>query len=596
VDDKYSINQQSVNNLLTWINTGTVAIPEIQRPFVWSPTQVRNLMDSLYKGYPVGYIITWQNSSVRLKDGSLAVGKKVLIDGQQRLTALRAAISGLPVMTKRYDQKRIIISFNPRTEEFATQTPVIRKDKEWIADIAEAMSIDFDSFSFIEAYCAKNDEPNKSLINKRLTNLIQIKNKQIGEIQLSQTLDIDVVNEIFVRINASGVALSNADFVMSKIAVYEREVGDEFGMRLRKFIDYFCNLAVAPSHFTDVQHNDKDFAQSPYFKQIAWLKDDTDNLYDPTYNDILRVVSLTHFERGRLGDLVALLSGRDFEKRDNFKEIADRSFDALAAGVTAYTNQYRFKSFVQDILRGAAFDEPSMFVARNAINYAYAIYLRLCSVGEDPAATISLTRRLFVISLLTGRHSGSFETRFEADIKLIQARGDMASFVATLERDTFTDTYWNLTLPDAFDRAKLSNAYWHIFVAAQKKLKKQSFLTDIAVSDLAVGDIHHIFPKAYLIKHGFNETEYNKIANFVYLHTAVNIRVGDREPADYIGQVEDGGAFGSHWTDIASTRRNFEDNAIPIMLESATYHDYTDFLKQRQVLMAQMVRAYYSLL
>ena len=89
--DKYTVAQHSVGNVLNWVETGKIAIPEIQRPFVWSSTKVRDLIDSLYQGYPVGYLITWQNTAVRLKDGSLSGSKQILIDGQQRVTALTTA-------------------------------------------------------------------------------------------------------------------------------------------------------------------------------------------------------------------------------------------------------------------------------------------------------------------------------------------------------------------------------------------------------------------------------------------------------------------------------------------------------------------------
>ena len=114
--EKYSINNEKVNILLGWVQSGVVAIPEIQRPFVWKKAQVRDLIDSLYNGYPVGYIITWQNPAVRLKDGTSSHGKQILIDGQQRITALRAAIKGLPVINDKYKEEKIAIAFNPYTE------------------------------------------------------------------------------------------------------------------------------------------------------------------------------------------------------------------------------------------------------------------------------------------------------------------------------------------------------------------------------------------------------------------------------------------------------------------------------------------------
>lgn len=595
-DTKFSLNQTPISTILAWVESGAIAIPEIQRPFVWTSTQVRDLMDSLYQGYPVGYIITWQNPDVKLKDGSTSQGKRILIDGQQRITALRAAISGLNVVDKKYKKRRIAISFNPLTEEFRTRTSSTERGKEWISDIAEVMVNGYDTLTFVDEYVARNPGTTRQEINSRLNRLIQIKNKQIGEIQLSPSLDINIVNEIFVRINASGVNLSNADFAMSKIAVYEKDPGDEMGMRLRKFIDYFAHLSAAPDQFKDIAQNDTEFAKTDYFAKIAWLKNETDDLYDPTYNDIIRVVGLTQFARGKLGDVVSLLSGRNFETRQDEKEIADLSFQKLEKGLYQFTNENKFKQFVQNILRGSGYDEPNMLIARNAVNYAYAMYLRLLDIGENHADANSLVRRLLAISLMTGRHSGGFETQFEQDIKRIQSAGDMAKFIATLEEQELSDVFWNSTLVDEFDKPTTNNPFWHMFIAAQNKLLKQSFLSKNNIArDLATDDIHHIFPKNYLVKHGYDKSKYNRIANFVHLRNDINISVSDLAPREYLGDILSGG--NNHHSDIvneAEMINNFEDNAIPKILLQAEVDDYDEFLRQRQVLMAEMVREYYK--
>ncbi|MBB1559017.1 DUF262 domain-containing protein [Candidatus Saccharibacteria bacterium] len=595
-DTKFSLNQTPISTILAWVESGAIAIPEIQRPFVWTSTQVRDLMDSLYQGYPVGYIITWQNPDVKLKDGSTSQGKRILIDGQQRITALRAAISGLNVVDKKYKKRRIAISFNPLTEEFRTRTSSTERGKEWIGDIAEVMVNGYDTLTFVDEYVARNPGTTRQKVNARLNRLIQIKNKQIGEIQLSPSLDINIVNEIFVRINASGVNLSNADFAMSKIAVYEKDPGDEMGMRLRKFIDYFAHLSAAPDQFKDIAQNDTEFAKTDYFAKIAWLKNETDDLYDPTYNDIIRVVGLTQFARGKLGDVVSLLSGRNFETRQDEKEIADLSFQKLEKGLYQFTNENKFKQFVQNILRGSGYDEPNMLIARNAVNYAYAMYLRLLDIGENHADANSLVRRLLAISLMTGRHSGSFETQFEQDIKRIQSTGDMAKFVATLEEQELSDIFWNSTLVDEFDKPTTNNPFWHMFIAAQNKLLKQSFLSKNNIArDLATDDIHHIFPKNYLVKHGYDKSKYNRIANFVHLRNDINISVSDLAPREYLGDILSGG--NNHHSDIvnkAEMVNNFEDNAVPKILLRAEADDYDEFLQQRQVLMAEMVREYYK--
>ena len=133
---KYSVNQHQISVFLAYVKAGQIAIPEVQRPFVWDNSKVRDLLDSLYKGYPIGYVITWQNPNIRLKDGKLSEGKKILIDGQQRITALRAAVLGEYVVNKEYDKVRIKIAFNPKTEVFEVQNPAILKDKTWIPDIS----------------------------------------------------------------------------------------------------------------------------------------------------------------------------------------------------------------------------------------------------------------------------------------------------------------------------------------------------------------------------------------------------------------------------------------------------------------------------
>ena len=114
---RYSVNNYTVETLLSNIKSGSIAIPEMQRPFVWDSSKVRDLVDSLYKGFPVGYIIVWQNPDVKLKDGTKSSGKKVLIDGQQRITAMAAAIVGQEVLDDHYKWKRISMRLDLDFEE-----------------------------------------------------------------------------------------------------------------------------------------------------------------------------------------------------------------------------------------------------------------------------------------------------------------------------------------------------------------------------------------------------------------------------------------------------------------------------------------------
>ena len=342
---QYSVNQYTIQTLLTWIESGEIAIPEIQRPFVWSASKVRDLLDSLYRGYPIGYLIAWRNPNVRLKDGSVSAGKRILIDGQQRVIALMAALLGRPVVTKNYRQTRVTIAFHPQERRFEVSNPAIRKDKAWIADIATVFAPDYRLRRAVRDYCQRNDiedEDAEDQIDEAISMLKGVVNNHIGLIELNSNLDIETVTEIFIRINSAGVVLSQADFVMSKIAANETYGGH----LLRKAIDYFCHLAVAPEFYPRLVERDRDFTQTDYFQKMTWLRHETDDLYDPSYTDMLRVAFTSEFRRGRLEDLVALLSGRNFETREYEERIAEESFRRLRHGIIRFMNETHFKRFV----------------------------------------------------------------------------------------------------------------------------------------------------------------------------------------------------------------------------------------------------------
>ena len=322
-NQNYEIEKHTVDTVLSWIKTKEVVIPEIQRPFVWKATQVRDLIDSLYKGYPVGYLIVSRSHEMRLKDGSMSKGQRILIDGQQRVTALMAAILGRSVLNNEYKEKYIKIAYNPFAEGdenlFEVQDQSHLRSKKWIDDISVFFGDDFDDYEFIENYCRENPEMDIRTLNKKIKRIVDIKTKDLGIIEISSELDIDTVTDIFIRINSKGAVLSQADFAMSKIAADEKYGGNI----LRKAIDYFCHVAVEPVFYDTLLKNDSQFISSELGKEMAWLRNDTDSIYDPSYEDMLRVSFIHMFSRGKLKDLVSLLSGRDFETRDYKEEIAE---------------------------------------------------------------------------------------------------------------------------------------------------------------------------------------------------------------------------------------------------------------------------------
>ena len=420
---RYSVTPHPIETLLTWVKSGEIAIPEIQRPFVWDATKVRNLLDSLYRGYPVGYLIAWRNPTIRLKDGTSSAGKRILIDGQQRVTALMAALLGREVLTKDYETVRIRIAFHPVEETFEVTNPAIAKNPAWIKDIADLFAPDAKLLQITKAYSQANAAIDEDVLFSTLERLRKIINNHVGLIELADDLDIETVTEIFIRVNSAGAELSQADFAMSKIAANESYGGNV----LRKAIDYFCHLAIAPEFFNRIKTGDATFASSEYFPKLSWIKDVVDDIYDPSYTDMLRVAFTSEFRRGKLQDLVALLSGRNFETKQYEEAIAEQSFSTLKQGVLNFMNQTHFERFVM-ILRSAGFVSSRLIGGQNAVNFAYIIYLRGRAERIPPAEVEGLVRKWFVMSMLTGRYSGNPETAFDFDIRQIEAQG-LANYI-----------------------------------------------------------------------------------------------------------------------------------------------------------------------
>ena len=144
---RYAVIQPPIDNIFTWIKSGEIAIPEIQRPFVWRPVKVRNFLDSLFQGYPVGFLIAWRNPNVKLKDGTSSHGRRILIDGQQRVTALMASLLGREVVDRNYQKTRVRIAFHPVRRQFEVANPAIRKDVSWIPDISVVFDLSDTEFA-----------------------------------------------------------------------------------------------------------------------------------------------------------------------------------------------------------------------------------------------------------------------------------------------------------------------------------------------------------------------------------------------------------------------------------------------------------------
>lgn len=279
---------------------------------------------------------------------------------------------------------------------------------------------------------------------------------------------------------------------------------------LRKAIDYFCHLAAKPEFFDDLR-SDQEFAASEFFPQMTWLRNENSDLYDPLYTDMLRVAFTSEFKRGRLEDLVALLSGRNFETRQYEENIVEESFARLKQGISHFMNETHFKRFLM-IIRSAGFVDSSMIGSKNALNFAYILYLTLRQMGISDGDIEHYVRRWFVMSLLTGRYSSQPETMFDYDIRQIYAQG-IASYAQTLIQGELSSAFWETSLPQSMDTSVASSPYFRVFEAAQIKTNDLGFLSrDITVRELieVKSDVHHVFPREYLKRNGLSRGEYKR--------------------------------------------------------------------------------------
>ena len=480
-------------------------------------------------------------------------------------------------------------------EIFKVQDNAIRKDSRWIADIADVFSTKFKPWSFVPEYLSKNPDADPDKVGKAMERLLDIKNRQLGLIVLDKDLTIDEVTEIFVRINSKGAELNQADFVMSKIAANTSYNGN----MLRKAIDYFSHLAIDPKWYEEMT-KDSEFMESEFAAKLDWLKNDQGDIFDPKYGDILRIAFMHQFHRAKMKDLVSLLGGRNFETREYEEAIAEESFRKLTEGVKIFMNKYSFNEFVSAI-EFAGFNQKRLNNSQMTLTFGYTLYLMLHDDPNIPKEKIKFyVAKWYVLSTLTGRYTGSPETAMEADIRRIREKG-FIEVLAETEAAELSEAFWTAGLVQKLETSAATSPFLNVFLAAQIcKADSALFTHMFKVSDLIKmqGEVHHIFPKKYLAKHGITDkSKYNQIANYTYLDSQVNKAISDDAPCEYFTRALEAAKRGeAEYGNISSEEEllnNMAQNCIPANITEMDYSHYDEFLATRRRLMAQKIRDYY---
>ena len=593
--DNYKITQYSVSSILGYVENSQIAIPEIQRPFVWKGEEVRALIESLYEGYPIGYLIVWQNSQVRVRNFGKGGTKKILIDGQQRVTALMAALLGKEVLDEQYQSHRIRIAFNPLAgkgeERFAVCDTKHEEDSRWIPDISIFFRRDFSFRQFEKEYKEANPDEDFTPLEESVDTLKEIVKHQVGVIELSFLLDIDVVSEIFIRINLQGKPLNQEDFVMSKISVNEQYGGDY----IRNCIDYFCHLLREPSFYQVLQQNETEFFNSEYGKALTWCQNEEQSLYIPSYADVLKVVLISYFGKTRIGDLVHLLSGRDgekkiFSKKEISKKVSEEAFEKLGAGVKAFVCEENFQGF-QKALKKAGYSCSRLLYSQSVLNYCYAMYLLMYRQGIGEKERESLLSKWITMAMITGHYQSGGESTVQKDYANAQEEG-FASYLAQIEELKLTDEFYNNILPEKFTSTTARTAPFLAYVATQCARGVHSLYSDVTIEELYKNktESYQILPKAYLAKCGYKTREiYGQVANLTYISKETKDIIRKKSPVDYKEDLEK--AIG-----IEKIRTSLKENGLAETIFTANETDVIQILDDRRRQMASEIRDFYKTL
>ena len=574
--------------LIEEIRHGKIALPDIQRPFVWSAAQVRDLFDSMYRGYPVGTLMFWEtgaDASVRQVGGGEndGVARLLIVDGQQRLTSLFAVLTGSPVRTSRYQQKQIRIAFRPEDETFEVTDAAIERDPEFIADMAVLWADRYRSTvrAFLDQLGSHrgatfDDGPGgwsdeQDILEERIDRVRDLRDFRFQVLELGASAHEEQVADIFVRTNSEGVQLKQSDFILTLMSVHW-EKG-------RRQLEQFCRAAV-------------DTAVTGPSPKNAFI--------EPGPDQLLRVgVGLT-FRRGRLSHVYNILRGKDLETGEVSEARRTAQFEALAHAQDEVLDLSNWHEFLK-CLTHAGFRSGRMVTSQNALIYAYMLWLiGRCDFGLDLKTLRGVIARWFFMSQTTGRYTGSYESQIEADLgRLAALAGDGGqAFCDELDRlvqATFTNDYWDISLPNRLDTSAARSPVLSAYQAALNLLDAEALFSDLRIRDLldpAVTaprsvDRHHLFPKAHLAAKGITGVRHvNAIANMAYLDWPDNAHISADDPLTYWPAMTRG-------LDPDQLHRQIYWHALPVGWEQL---EYTTFLERRRTLLAQVVRDGFSTL
>ena len=567
----------TLKKLVEDISMGEIGLPDIQRPFVWSMTKVRDLFDSMYRGFPIGYLLFWENgcSDTHRTIGTAPkqkVARLLIVDGQQRLTSLYAVMKAVPVISKDFKSQPIKIAFHPLSEKFEVSNAAIEKDVEWIPDISILWQPDTKPHAFKRMFLEKLGKrrpltvEEEDIIHERIDRLIKLEEYPLTVLEISSSVDEDKVSEIFVRINSKGTPLNQANFILTLMSVFWDEG--------RKELEEFCRCSKVPS---------PDGSPSPFNHYLR-----------PNPDQLLRVSVALGFRRARLEHVYSLLRGKDLETRQFSDEQRVKQFALLQEAQAYVLDLQNWHEFFK-VLKRAGYTSDQLISSQMAVLYTYALWL----IGKrdfkvDLYRLREVMARWFFMSTLTGRYTSSPEARFEQDMALLRSANTADNFVRILDEQisvVLTKDYWEVTLPNELETAAARNTAQFAYYAALCLLEARVLYSKMKVSELldpttkakkTALERHHLFPRKYLQRIGVREKRLiNQVANYALVEWSDNIKISDKPPRDYVPELEK--RFASD-----ELQQMYDWHGLP----SNWYElDYEDFLKERRRRIALIIKS-----
>lgn len=587
-DQLFHKTEYSVQQLVDMTDKGELGLPDLQRGFVWKQNKIRDLLDSMMKGYPIGFIMLWASQSNMTKGENKVIGTGekiaygqdyVIIDGQQRITSLYAVLTGKEI---KENDKPIKISFNPLTKEFAVRNASTEKNPEWVSNISDIYLNANRSRAFINNFIKelkenreKKDETltedDEQLIDEGISEILKLKDYPINALVINGDVDEESVADIFTRVNSGGVKLNENDFIMTLISVSNPELRDK--------IEEFCE-----------ESSNATKGGKAYNKLI-----------DLKPQQIIRTTMAFTFKRARLKYAYMKLRGSDLKRGADGRidmELRKQSFLELASGLNKVLDYENWNEFIRTVM-SAGFVNSSMVSSENALVYSYMMFLigkYNFNINSEKLRKI-IARWYYMVST-SSHYTGAFESTVQEELNDIDRINDAEEFEKYINDRislVFTNDYFTHTIPDNLKSSASTSAVWNTYLAALNILNVKVLFSELYYNQLLSGDLngnrsalekHHLFPKAYLEKIGItDDRDRNQIANFAYIEWGDNMVIGDHSPAEYFRPIFE------RKTDEKDIADVMKYNALP---KNWYNMNYNDFLTERRKMMANVIKEGYE--